>query len=98
MSLEIKKPDDFQILFIGGEQLKKDTEAMVSQGKATFIDAGSEDAQALLADHPELLANENLAIVAGKDGETGEACAISQAGKSIIVHCEGFVLPVKDAS
>ena len=97
MALEIKKPDDFKILFIGGEQLKKDTEEMVSQGKADFLDAGGEDAQALLADHPELQTSENLAIVAIEGDETGEACAISQVGKSLIVHCEDFVLPVKNA-
>lgn len=97
MALEIKKPDDFKILFIGGGQLKKDTEDMVSHGGAEFIDAGSDDAKALLKDHPELQNTEDLAIVASKDGDTGEACAISQAGKSLIVHCEDFVLPVKDA-
>lgn len=96
MALEIKKPDEFNILFIGGDQLKKDTEGMVSKGGAEFIDAGSDDAKTLLADHPELQNTGDLAIVAGKEGETGEACSISQAGKSLIVHCEDFVLPVKD--
>jgi hypothetical protein len=96
MALQIKKPDDFKILFIGGEQLKKDTEEMITQGKADFLEVGSEEAQALFADHPELLKNENLAVVSSGEDETGEACAISQAGKSLIVHCEDFVLPVKD--
>ena len=96
MALEIKKPDDYKVLFIGGEQLKKDTEAMVAAGTAEFIERNSEEAKALLAEHPELDV-ENLAIVAEKDGETGEACAISQAGKSLIVHCEDFVLPVKES-
>lgn len=96
MGLEIKKPDDFNILFIGGEQLKKDTEEMVTKGGAQFLETKSEEAQALLAEHPELLENENLAIVSGKEAENGEACAISQVGKSLIVHCEDFVLPVKD--
>lgn len=96
MPLEIKKPDDFKILFIGGERLKQDTAELVSQGKADFLETSSEDAQALLADHPELLKNENLAIVSSGDEGTGEACAISQVGKSLLVHCEDFVLPVKD--
>jgi len=96
MPLEIKKPDDYKILFIGGEQLRKDTEELVTAGKADFLLSASEEAKALLADHLELQDNENLAIVTEKNGEVGEACAISQAGKSLIVHCESGVFPIKE--
>lgn len=96
MSLKIKSPDEHKILFIGGEQLKKDTEELVSKGKADFLAAGSEEAQAMLADLPELQTIDNMAIVSSEGEETGEACAISQVGNSLIVHCEDFVLPIKD--
>jgi len=96
MSLEIKKPEDFNILFIGGEDLRKQTEELVAEGRAQFVEAGSEDAKELLKGHPELEGLDDLAIVAGKDGEEGEVCAISQAGKSLIVHCEDGVFPIKE--
>lgn len=95
MGLEIKKPDDYKILFIGDEQLKQDTAELVETGKAEFLQSDSDEAKALLKDHPEL--EGDIAIVADKDGNTGETCAISQAGKSLIVHCEDFVLPIKEA-
>ena len=96
MSLEIKRPDDYNILFIGGEALREETGDLVAEGRATFIEAGSEEAKELLKGHPELEGLDDLAIVVGKDGEQGEVCAISQAGRSLIVHCENGVFPIKE--
>ena len=94
MGLEIKKPDDYEIIFIGGEQLKEDTAEVVESGKAKFIESGSKEAKELIKGHPEL--EGDLAIVADKDSDTGEACAISAVGKSLIIHCEDKILPVKE--
>jgi len=94
MGIKISQPDDFNIIFVGGEQLKKDTEELVATGKAKFFESDSEEAKELIAGHPEL--EGDIAIVAGKDSEQGEACAISAVGKSLIVHCEDVVIPVKE--
>ena len=94
MSIKISQPDDYDIIFIGGEQLKQDTAEMVATGKAKFFEIESNEAKEIIAGHPELKGD--IAIVANKDKEQGEACAISQVGKSIIVHCEDFIIPVKE--
>ena len=94
MGIKISQPDDYDIIFIGGEQLKQDTSEMVAAGKARFFEAESEGAKEIIAGHPELQGD--IAIVANREAEQGEACAISQVGKSIIVHCEEFVIPVKE--
>lgn len=94
MGLEIKKPEDFDILFIGGKQLREDTAGLVEEGKAKFLDSDSKEAKGILKGHPEL--EGDIAIVADKDSETGEACIISAVGKSLIIHCEDKILPVKE--
>lgn len=95
MGLDIKNPDDFNVIFIGGEQLQSDTADMVAAGKAKFWSSDSDEAKQILGDHPELLQGD-LALVASPDSEDGQACAISAIGKSLIIHCEEFVIPVKD--
>jgi hypothetical protein len=95
MGLDIKKPDDFDLIFIGGKDLQESTADMVAAGKGKFFDSDSDEAKQLLEDHPELLQGD-LALVASPDSEDGQACAISAVGKSLIVHCEEFVIPVKD--
>ena len=37
-----------------------------------------------------------LAMVSTGDDAQGEHCIISQIGESIIAHCEGKVIPLKD--
>jgi hypothetical protein len=95
MGLDIKNPDEFDLIFIGGKQLQEGTADMVADGKAKFFGADSDEAKHILEDHPELLQGD-LALVASPDSEDGEACVISAIGKSLIVHCEDFVIPVKD--
>jgi len=94
MGLKISKPEDYSIIFIGGEQLEKDTAELVENGKAKFFTTDSEEAKKLIGDHKEL--EGDIAIVAGKDDEQGEACLISSVGKSLIVHCEDVILPIKE--
>ena len=94
MALKISQPDDFDIIFIGGDQLKQDTNDIVTAGKAKFFTFGSEEAKEILAGHPEL--EGDIALVAGKDAEEGETCAISAMGKSLIVHCEDHIIPVRE--
>lgn len=95
MGLEIKKPDDFTIIFIGGETLKEDTKELVEAKKAVFLLSDSPEAKELIGDHSELQGD--IAIVAPKDADTGEACTISAVGKSLIIHCEDKILPIKEA-
>lgn len=95
MGLDIKKPDDFDVIFIGGQQLQENTADFVAAGKGKFFSSDSDEARQILEDHPELLKGD-LALVASPDSEDGEACVISAVGKSLIVHCEDFVIPVKD--
>lgn len=97
MGIEIKKPEDFKIIFIGGDQLKQDTESVVKAGNAEFLPADSEEAKAMLEGHPELKNAGDLAIVADEGADSGSVCLISAVGKSLIIHCEDKILPIKEA-
>ena len=95
MALQIRPPSDFDVVLVGDATIKEQVAELIEGGGVSFVELGSPEHKALIEGHPEL--DGPMAVVTEKGKETGYSCAISLTGRSVIVHCEDMVLPLREA-
>jgi len=100
-SLNIKQPDDFDILIVGSARdsrwIQEDLGGHIDDGSIQYIDRDT-DRGALVeifGDKIDDIAEGPVVVVGVSGEEAGMTCALSAVGDSLIVHCEDKVIPLE---
>ena len=97
--MKLSNMEGLQIAVLAGNQdawLEDQLRPLIDSGHITFINIDQQPEALEQAGLKPEEVDGPLAIVSTSDEAQGEYCVISQIGDSIIAHCEGKVIPVRD--
>lgn len=100
-SLNIKQPDDFDILIIGSAKdskwIEEDLGGHIEDGSIQYIDRDTDRGmlEQILGDRADDIAEGPVVVVGASGEEAGMTCALSAVGDSLIVHCEDKIIPLE---